>query len=128
MLRTALVSNVFPERCSARVVFDDLDGLVTQEVPIMVQGTTRSKQFWLPSVGELVIVSALNGSRSDWVILGSIYNDEDEPEQTTSARRTNFEGGGFVEYDKAARQLIIDFSAVSGKVQIVLKNAEIVNK
>ena len=75
------ISSIKPESARARVVFDDADGMVSAELPIVFTSTSRDKFYHMPKIGEQVVVDVPEDSHNgDGVILGSYYSDKQLPE------------------------------------------------
>lgn len=68
-----------PDSYSCTVRLRDTE-TVLNKVPVM---TMRKGAASIPDVGDLVIVQYLGGNANAPVILGSFYNDEDRPPETT---------------------------------------------
>lgn len=114
-IRIGEVSSVDPKKCTARVVFDDEDGFVSNDLPIVQRNTQNTKDYWLPAVGEDVICLFLPCGEEDGFILGSFYADEIEPPVSSETKRyIEFPDGAKLEYDWKESKL----SAVIGDTQI----------
>lgn len=105
-IRIGEVSSVDPAKCTARVVFDDEDGYVSDDLPIVQRNTQNTKDYWLPAVGEDVICLFLPCGEEDGFILGSFYADEIEPPTSSETKRyTEYPDGTVTEYDWEAHEL-----------------------
>lgn len=114
-IRIGEVSSVDPKKCTARVVFDDEDGFVSNDLPIVQRNTQNTKDYWLPAVGEDVLCLFLPCGEEDGFILGSFYADEIEPPVNSETKRyLEFPDGAKFEYDWKESKL----SAVIGDTQI----------
>lgn len=114
-IRIGEVSSVDPKKCTARVVFDDEDGYVSDDLPIVQRNTQDVKDYWLPAVGEDVLCLFLPCGEEDGFILGSFYADEIEPPVNSETKRyLEFPDGAKFEYDWKESKL----SAVIGDTQI----------
>jgi phage baseplate assembly protein V len=119
------VSSIYPERCTARVYFEDKN-MVSGELQVVVRGAQNHKDYWMPAIGEQVICLFLPNGNGEGFIIGALYNDEDKPPvQSEKKRHILFEDGAFIEYDSTSHVLTIDFSAVSGG-QVILKNGQLI--
>jgi phage baseplate assembly protein V len=119
------VSSIYPERCTARVFFEDKN-MVSKELPIVVRGAQDNKDYWMPAIGEQVLCLFLPNGNGEGFILGAIYNDEDlPPVQNEKKRHIQFEDGAFFEYDPNTHVLTLDFSNVSG-AKVILKNCQLI--
>ena len=114
-IRIGEVSSVDPKKCTARVVFDDEDGFVSNDLPVIQRNTQDVKDYWLPAVGEDVLCLFLPCGEEDGFILGSFYADEIEPPVSSETKRyIEFPDGAKFEYDWKESKL----SAVIGGTQI----------
>ena len=114
-IRIGEVSTVDPKKCTARVVFDDEDGFVSNDLPVIQRNTQDVKDYWLPAVGEDVLCLFLPCGEEDGFILGSFYADEIEPPVSSETKRyIEFTDGAKFEYDWKKSKL----SAVIGNTQI----------
>lgn len=114
-IRIGEVSSVDPKKCTARVVFDDEDGFVSNDLPVIQRNTQDVKDYWLPAVGEDVLCLFLPCGEEDGFIIGSFYADEIEPPVNSETKRyLEFPDGAKFEYDWKESKL----SAVIGDTQI----------
>ncbi|QPA33368.1 phage baseplate assembly protein V [Thermaerobacillus caldiproteolyticus] len=119
------VSSIYPERCTARVYFEDKN-MVSRELQVAVRGAQNNKDFWMPAIGEQVICLFSPNGNGEGFIIGAVYNDEDKPPvQTEKKRHIQFEDGAFFEYDVSNHVLTLDFSKVSG-AKVILKNCQLI--
>lgn len=84
----------------------DVDGYVTDLLPIIQlrAGDTRSNLF--PDPGEEVIVLAPSGELNQGIILGSL-NNIDNPAVSTDTHRTEYPDGSFVEFDPSSGSMSV---------------------
>ena len=114
-IRIGEVSSVDPKKCTARVVFDDEDGFVSNDLPVIQRNTQDVKDYWLPAVGEDVLCLFLPCGEEDGFIIGSFYADEIEPPVSSETKRyIEFPDGAKFEYDWKESKL----SAFIGDTQI----------
>lgn len=103
LIRIGTVSAVNGESCSARVVFDDKDNMVSAELPIITIGSKQTKAYWLPEVGTQVLCifqpNASGSGISKGFIIGAFYSTQDAPvESDANARSITFADGSFIRY------------------------------
>jgi phage baseplate assembly protein V len=112
LIRSGIVSNVYPVRCTVRVTFPDADNLVTDELPLML----HKGQFVMPAVGDSVVCLFLGNGISSGFCLGTFYTDADTPPtQKVDDIGTWFPDGSYIYYSasegrmhiKAASEVII---------------------
>lgn len=107
-IRIGEVSSVDPAKCTARVVFDDEDGFISNDLPIVQRNTQDVKDYWLPAVGEDVLCLFLPCGEEDGFILGSFYADEIEPPTSSESKRyTEYPDGTVIGYDWEAHELTV---------------------
>jgi phage baseplate assembly protein V len=105
-IRIGEVSSVDPKTCTARVVFDDEDGFISNDLPVIQRNTQSTKDYWLPAVGEDVICVFLPCGEEDGFILGSFYADEIKPPVDSETKRyLEFPDESTIEYDWNAHKL-----------------------
>lgn len=108
LIKIGEVSSIDPAKCTARVVFDDEDGLVSYDLPVLQRNTLKNHDFAMPDVGEDAIVLFFGEGQEDGVILGSIYAGEVTPPESTENRRTVvFDDDTRVCYDRAEHKLTV---------------------
>lgn len=109
------VSAVYPERGTARVVFED-KGTVSRELFILVRGSQETKDYWMPAIDEEVVCVFLPNTSKVGFILGSPYNDEDKPPVVSEHKRhLQFSDGTYLEYDQNTKTLTMD---VKGEIHL----------
>lgn len=119
LIRVGRVSSVYPERCTARVVFDDRDDLVSYELTPLGRGSYRTKDYWMPDLDEQVLCLFLPNGNAEGFILGTRFNDEDKPPvEEKEKRHLRFADGTFIEYDQKTHTLTIDLLPSNGTVVI----------
>lgn len=112
-LKIGKVSAIDKKRCRARVVFEDRDDWVSDWLQVMQKNTMRSKFYWLPDIGELVIVAYLANGQETGIIMGSIYSEEDKPvpeifDEEKDRDGIWFEDGTFVKYEHETQTLHVN--------------------
>lgn len=104
--KTGYVTSIYPERCTARVQFEDQDGLISDELQIVVRGSMKNKDYWMPKVGEQVFCCFTQQKKG--YIVGSLYSEADAPPiQDENKRHIEFEDGTVIEYDTKSHTLFI---------------------
>lgn len=108
IIRLGEVSSVNAEKGTACVVFDDDDGVVSAELPVLHRNTFSNKDYAMPDVGEDVLCLFLPNGMEDGFILGSIYAGEVTPPESTIDKRTVvFSDDTRVSYDRAEHVLTV---------------------
>lgn len=102
------VSSIDPARCTARVIFDDENSMVSYDLPIMQRNSMGNRDYQMPDIGEDVLCLFRSDGFEDGVIIGSFYAGDVEPPETTADRRTVvFKDGTRICYDRAAHTLTV---------------------
>lgn len=116
MFRVGKVVAVDPKTAKARVEIEDIDKVITYWLPVIMPKTQDDKFYWLPDIGELVLIGFLDYGIEQGFILGSIYNEKDTPPVSDQNKmHIKFKDGTVIEYDRANNTLLID---VKGSITI----------
>ena len=110
LIRFGVVSAVYPERCAARVTYQDRDNMVSAEMPVLQSSCLNNKFYSLPDVGDSVVcVMFPNDQNGGGVILGSFYTEKNlPPAQAQDIAMIKFGDGTTLKYDRAAHELSIN--------------------
>jgi phage baseplate assembly protein V len=123
LIAVGRVSTVYPERCTARVYFEDRDA-VSRELHVGIRGSQNTKDYWMPEPGEAVVCAFLPNS-SEGFILCSYYGGDDKPPvKERHKRHISFEDGTSIEYDSKTHTLSIECAGsvnikASGNVTVI---------
>lgn len=102
------VSSIDPSTCTARVIFDDENSMVSYDMPVMQRNSYGNKDYQMPDIGEDVLCLFRGGGFEDGVIIGSFYAGEVAPPETTADRRTVvFKDGTRICYDRKEHTLTV---------------------
>jgi phage baseplate assembly protein V len=116
VLRVGKISAVYPEKATARVVFE-AHNLVSYELSVLQTQTLKNRAYWMPDVGEYVLCAFLPTGNASGFVLGSLYSANNEPDLKTNDKRAMlFDDGTYIEYDRAQHLLTVDVP--SGVVNI----------
>ena len=123
VIRIGKVSSVNGATCTATVVFDDRDELVSNELPIITIGSNGTCGYWLPEVETQVLCLFLPNSSGkgvdDGFILGAFYSQADQPpESDPKVRSVKFPDGSRIKFDGAGNLEVI----MTGNITIRGKN------
>jgi len=123
MIRRGIVVAVDEKTARVRVQMPDLDGLVSNWLPVVQPKTQKDKAYWLPDIGEYVIVAFdEEGEHSDGYVLGAIYNNKDAPPVANKDKFfVRFEDGTEIEYDRKTHILRVKAQTViiEGNVNVI---------
>lgn len=105
LIKIGEVSSINPAACTARVVFDDEDSLVSYDLPVIQRNTLENSDYHMPSIGEDVLCVFPQGS-DDGFILGSWYAGEiTPPASSADIRMVKFKDGTVIKYDMSSSTL-----------------------
>lgn len=108
LIKIGEVSSIDPAKCTARIVFDDEDSIVSYDLPVLQRNTIKNHDFAMPDIGEDAIVLFFGEGQEDGVIIGSIYAGEVTPPESTENRRTVvFDDDTRVCYDREEHKLTV---------------------
>lgn len=108
LIKIGEISSIDPAKCTARVVFDDEDSIVSFDLPVLQRNSLKNHDYAMPDVGEDAIVLFFGEGQEDGIILGSIYAGEVTPPESTENRRTVvFDDDTRVCYDRAEHKLTV---------------------
>lgn len=108
LIKIGEVSSVDPEKCTARVVFDDEDSLVSYDLQILQRNTYENQDYQMVHPGEDVVCLFLGAGQEDGFIIGSLYAGEIKPPEASLDRRTVvFSDDTRVCYDRQEHKLTV---------------------
>ena len=108
LIKIGEVSSVDPEKCTARVVFDDEDSLVSYDLQILQRNTYENHDYQMVHPGEDVVCLFLGPGQEDGFIIGSLYAGEIKPPEASLDRRTVvFSDDTRVCYDRQEHKLTV---------------------
>lgn len=108
LIKIGEVSSVNYANGTARVVFDDDDSIVSNDLPVLQTNTLQNKDHALPDVGEDVVCLFLPSGGEEGFILGAVYAGEVQPAETSKdIRSVTFSDGTEIKYDRAAHLLSV---------------------
>ncbi|MDD4599616.1 hypothetical protein SDC9_04134 [bioreactor metagenome] len=109
IVRVGRVSSIDPERATVRVAFEDKSGLVSYDLPVLVQQTLKNKDYCMPDPGEHVVCLFLPNGIAQGFCLGAFYSATDTPPVSNAKKRhVSFEDGTTIEYDRETSTLTIN--------------------
>lgn len=108
LIKIGEVSSVDYATGTARVVFDDDDSIVSNDLQVLQKNTFKNQDFVMPDIGEDVVCLFLPSGSEEGFILGSVYAGEVTPPESSGDKRTVvFEDGTKVSYDRASHELTV---------------------
>jgi len=122
LVRVGVVTQVYPEKGSVRVMLPDADEEVSYELPVLVRKTLRDKDYWLPDVGEHVVCVFLPIGVEQGFVIGAFYSEKDKvPISSKDVKMVEFEDGAYAKYNRKEKKLKV---YTSGDVYVRAKNVE----
>ena len=115
IVRIGQVSAVNTAAATARVLFDDRDGLVSMELPVLQGSVQGAQAYLLPAVGERVLCLFLGSGVEQGFIVGSFYDDDNPPPESGQVIYLRISDDCFVLINKATKQIVV---STSGEVSI----------
>ncbi len=115
-LRIGIVTEIDPATAKGRVQFPDHDNVQSYWLQVM-QGRTRTdKTYWMPAVGEHVVVMMDQGEEAG-VIAGAIYSAADTPPSSDPNVHTIVYGGGAsLTYDKGGQMFTLSVGGTTVEI------------
>lgn len=115
--------------CTARVVFDDDNGMVSNKLQVVQRNTYKNHDVVLPDIGEDVICIFLSSGVEEGFILGSVYaGDVTPPSNNGNERVIVFSDDTEVRYDRKKHEMYIKIGATeikSNPTSTMIKSASI---
>ena len=90
MIRIGIVTQVYDDRATVRVQFPDDDEEVSWEFPVLQRKTLKDKDYWLPDIGEHVVVVMLPYGQEQGFVIGAIYSDVEKPPEVREIKEWLF--------------------------------------
>lgn len=130
LIKIGEISAIDPAKCTARVVFDDEDSLVSYDLPVLQRNTLENADYHMPSIGEDVLCVFPQGS-DDGFIIGSWYAGEiTPPVADENIRMVKYKDGTVVQYDTGSHELKATISGteiVANRDTVDIKGSQTVN-
>ena len=118
LIRVGEVTSVDPVNMTARVTFDDDDGVTSYDLPILQRNTLNNQDHCCVDVGEDVLCLFLPTGIEEGFILGSFYAGEvTPPSDSKDVRMVEFSDGTKLSYDRSSHRLTGD---VKGDVSLIV--------
>lgn len=114
LIKIGEVSSVDYAKGTARVVFDDDDSVVSNDLQVLHTNTLKNKDFAMPDIGEDVVCLFLPSGTEEGFILGSVYAGEITPPENSGDKRTIvFSDGTKVCYNRAIHELSVEIEGTT---------------
>jgi len=129
IIRVGEVTSVNPATMTARVTFDDDDGVTSFDLPILQRNTIKNRDHCCVDVGEDVLCLFLPTGIEEGFILGSFYAGEVmPPSNSRDVRMVEFSDGTKFFYDRSTHKLTGNVKGdvmltVSGTVSVQAEGA-----
>ena len=123
IIRIGKVSSVDIEKATVKVVFYDMDDMVTTDLPILFPHTLKNKAYTMPDIGENVLCVFIEQGWGDGFCIGCFYTEEVLPPiMDQDKSHFLFSDGTYLEYDRKTHQLIAE---IKGDALIKAENIEV---
>jgi phage baseplate assembly protein V len=125
LLRVGVVDSTNPAKATVRVRFADQASVITWNCQVLYPKTNQDKAYWMPDIGDHVMVLSLPYGPSQGFVVGAIYSSADKtPVSSQDKRHVLFKDGTYLEYDRKTHNLS---GHIKGKVDglTVDENAKI---
>ncbi len=108
-IRIGEVTSINAAAHTARVTFDDDDGVTSAELPVIVPNSIANSDYAMPDIGQDALCVFLSTGKEQGFLLGSFYAGEvTPPADSADVRRVKFSDGTVIEYDRSAHKLTAD--------------------
>ena len=115
VIKVGRVSAVFPERCTATVIYPDRDNVVSKELSIGQKSALLNRAEFFPDPGEHVVCAFYGNGLSEGVVLCSLY-DKPNPPTVGNQERTVYIWPDGAEFFYDREQHIMQFKDSYGSV------------
>lgn len=111
-----VVTAVDENNALVRVKLTEHHNLVTDWLPVLFRKTQNDKEYWMPDIGEAVIVLFTPPNFERGFVLGSFYTKQDQPpDKSRDKWIIKFKDGSKIEYDRKSHKLSI---SINGDIEI----------
>ena len=108
IIRVGKISSIDYEKCTAQVVFEDRDDIVSGDLPIRVPKTLKDRYYYMPDIDERVRCVFDPSAPTKGYIDGSYYADTRLPPiKNKDATYINFKDETLLMYDREQHKLTI---------------------
>ncbi|MHB0881680.1 phage baseplate assembly protein V [Paenibacillus sp. SEL1] len=123
--RIGVVSSVDTETGKVRVIFPDMDDMVSPELPLLTTGTGWGLSNAMPEPGDNVVCIFLGNGKPDGVCLGALYDGSYDMPADQSQRGIYFEDGSYAYFDRNTGSIVVNaVGAVNVQAKAVNIKAE----
>lgn len=116
LIRIGIVSSINEEGGTVRVIYDDKDNMVSDELPLL------NSEYNMPDIGAQVLCIFLPNGLQQGFCLGGFYSDLNAPPvQNKNIYLKQFDDGTSIQYDKTSKQLTVNSKnavIINGNVQV----------
>lgn len=122
MIKIGKISSIDEKKCTAKVVFPDMQNYVSGDMNIIVPFTLKAKAYYMPEIGERVLCIT---NDNEGFILGSFFAENRlPPDGDKDKAYIDFGDGTVVRYDK--KEKLLEIICENGNIKIKGKSVEIV--
>lgn len=102
VLRVGIVDSINPETGTVRVVFQDKDDMIEEDLPLM------DRDYNMPKIGQQVLCLFLPNGMEEGYCLGGFYSHVNKPPASNKDLYVKHFDGLSIQYDKTSKQLTIN--------------------
>lgn len=103
LIRVGRVKATYPERGTVRVQFDDLSGIQSAELQVLMRRTQKDLDYDMFEAEEQVLCLFLPIASTKGFVLGSVYTLLDVPGDFVNKKVFKFEDGTEISYDRSSQ-------------------------
>lgn len=115
ILRVGIVDSINPSEGTVRVVFEDKDDVIGEDLPLL------DRDYNMPKIGQQVLCLFLPNGLEEGYCLGSFYSLNNKPPTNNKDLYIKQFEGLKIQYNKATKQLTIDSAnpiTINGNLQV----------
>lgn len=108
LIRTGIVSSINYKDSTVKVEFDNSNGNVSRDLPVIFKGVNDISNYSMPSVSERVLCVFLPEAENVGFVVGSYRDDKNKAQVTGKVKHLLFSDGTSIKYDLDSQLLEID--------------------
>ena len=124
LIRYGVVEEADYEAAVVRVSMQDGE-LLSDWVPWWTLRAGPDRYWWAPEVGEVVLLLSPSGELGTGLVLPAGFSNQNQPADRETVKRTVYEDGTVVEYDREAHRFLLDCTESEGDVVVRAANVHV---
>lgn len=121
IIRIGKVSSVDYDKGMIKVLYEDRDDSVTNDLPYITNGEYR-----MPNIDDMVLVLHLSNGTSMGIVMGTFWNGIDKPAESGKGLYRKelglIQGEAFLRYNSATKELLIKADTINLETKNGLKS------